>query len=63
MNNKIKEAVSLYRRENKVVEQGSAIILQRLPIEDIEKNQKKARKMLDQIPKEILIQYILENVG
>lgn len=63
MNNKIKEAVSLYRRENKVVEQGSAIILQRLPIEDIEANKKKAREMLDQIPKEILIQYILENVG
>ena len=63
MKEKIKEAVSLYRRENKVVEQGSAIILQSLPIEDIEANKKKARKMLDQIPKEILIQYILENVG
>ena len=63
MKDKIKEAVSLYRRENKVVEQGSAIILQSLPIEDIEANKKKARKMLDQIPKEILIQYILENVG
>ena len=63
MNNKIKEALSLYRRENKVVEEGSAIILQRLPIEVIEANKKKAREMLDQIPKEILIQYILENVG
>lgn len=59
MKEKIKEAVSLYRKENKVVENGSAIMLQRLPIED----KKKAREMLDQIPKEILIQYILENVG
>jgi hypothetical protein len=63
MKEKIKEAVSLYRKENKVVENGSAIMLQRLPIEDIEANKKKAREMLDQIPKEILIQYILENVG
>jgi hypothetical protein len=63
MKDKIKEAVSLYRKENKVVENGSAIMLQRLPIEDIEANKKKAREMLDQIPKEILIQYILENVG
>lgn len=59
MKEKIKEAVSLYRKENKVVENGSAIMLQRLPIED----KKKAMEMLDQIPKEILIQYILENVG
>lgn len=59
MKEKIKEAVSLYRKENKVVENGSAIMLQRLPIED----KKKAREMLDQIPKEILIQYILENIG
>jgi len=63
MKEKIKEAVSLYRKENKVVENGSAIMLQRLPTEDIEANKKKAREMLDQIPKEILIQYILENVG
>jgi len=63
MKEKIKEAVSLYRKENKVVENGSAIMLQRLPIEDIFENKKKAREMLDQIPKEILIQYILENVG
>ena len=59
----IKEALSLYKRKNRVVEKGSAIILQRLPIEDIEANKKKARKILDQIPKEILIQYILENIG
>jgi len=63
MNDKIKAAVSLYRREHKVVEEGSAIVAQRLPIEGIEANKKKAREMLDQIPKEILIQYILENVG
>ena len=63
MKDKIKEAVSLYRTENRVVENGPAIMLQRLTIKDIEKNQKKAREMLDQIPKEILIQYILENVG
>ena len=62
MNEKIKEAVSLYKREHKVIEEGSAITLQRLPIEDIEANKKKAREMLSQIPKEILIQYILENV-
>lgn len=63
MKDKIKEAVSLYRTENRVVENGPAIMLQRLTLKDIEKNQKKAREMLDQIPKEILIQYILENVG
>ena len=63
MYDKIKEAISLYKRKNRVVEKGSATMLHSLPIKDIEANKKKAREMLDQIPKEILIQYILENVG
>ena len=61
MKDKIKEAVSLYRTENRVIEKSHALMLQRLSIEDIEENKKKkAREMLDQIPKEILIQYILD---
>jgi hypothetical protein len=63
MYDKIKEAISLYKRKNRVVEKGSATMLHSLQIKDIEANKKKAREMLDQIPKEILIQYILENVG
>jgi len=63
MYDKIKEAISLYKRRNRVVEKGSVTMLHSLQIKDIEANKKKAREMLDQIPKEILIQYILENVG
>lgn len=63
MYDKIKEAISLYKRKNRVVGKGSTIMLNSLQIKDIEANKKKAREILNQIPKEILVQYILENVG
>ena len=60
MNNKIEKLVQLYYKDFESVDEGNAISCRKLTFEEIQKNRRTAKERLLTLPKEQLVDYILE---
>lgn len=60
MDKKIEELIDLYNRDFEAVDEGNAFSFRPLTFEEIQKNRRTAKERLLTLPKEQLVDYILE---